>query len=274
MTTHDVIGNADAGGPNLVGLWNMTDPAAGLTSEDEAGGIGHPLHATGDVQWISGPVVGGAVQLDGSTASLGTAVPVLNTERSFSVAVWVRLDSALIGPQLTLPDGQYAVTVVAQEGPSIDAPTHCVFYLGARILEDQAPDGTRTRRLHWCLNVAPSDGSQEQRAFEWTKAFSSRPIGVAEADCWTLLVGVVDHGHSLARLYVRSNVGVDEGEGILPDLWPHWQADGAFRVGRALWLGNSVDYWPGAIGPVRAYSGVLTSADVTSLFDQATKTGT
>jgi hypothetical protein len=273
MNEHeDGVGTRSSEAPELIGSWSFPGPS--VTQAEDESGQGRALVGAGAALWTSaGPLGGGAVLLDGATASLATREAVIATKYSFSVTAWVRLDSSLIGPDLDLPVGWYAATAVSQEGPTVRVPSHCAFYLGARLLAGNTPDGTPTEALHWCFNVAPLDGSVEQKDFEWEKAFSSRSVGREGADRWTLLVGVFDIDARRTHLYVRSDQGNDEGGATLPWRWPYWQADGPFLVGRARWLGNPVDHWPGAIGPIRVYSGILTADDATALFSGDTVAG-
>lgn len=260
--------HADAGmsgAPVLVGSWSFFGPLRSEVADES--GRGHALVPKGAVRAApDGPAGGSAVTLDGATASLATSEPVIATRHSYSVAAWVRLQGEFVGSELALPSGSYAVTAVSQEGPTAGAPSHCNFYLGVRLQEGRSADGAATQALHWCLNVAPLDGSVEQRDFEWEKAFSSQPIGAADVDRWTLLMATVDFEAGRTRLHVRSDQVHDEGEATLPEGWPDWQAAGSFLVGRARWLGDPVDYWPGSIGPVRVYAGVLTAEDATAFY--------
>lgn len=210
--------------------------------------------------WTPGPHGAGAVQLDGRGSHLVSEAPVLDTASAFSVAVWVRLDSSVRPNLLQLPGDEYALTALSQCGPTWDTRTHCPFYIGVRVLDD--PGGESSRRpLHWCLNVAPSDGSVEQREFEWVKVFSPEPVHQADLDVWVPLIGIVDFGHSLATLQVGGRYG-SRVSTSLPSGWPLWKAEGPLIAGAAVWLGGKVDPWPGAIGPIWAQPGVFDESDI------------
>ncbi|MGH9277948.1 MAG: LamG-like jellyroll fold domain-containing protein [Acidimicrobiales bacterium] len=247
----------------LEGLWTFEE-GGGDTARDSSGN-GQTLSAHGDPVWVGGGTFGGAIALDGASQWLTTAGPILRTTESYSVAAWVRFDTGTMDPGLRLPRGTYAVTAVSQIGPSSEEPTHSPFYLGARAIKQTMPDGTSPAALRWCLTVAPVDGSMTG-VLEWQHATSAKPIEVSVFDEWVLLVGVCDTATRTTQLYVP---GTDDGgTATLPEEWPFWQAEGGLQVGQAFWLGNPVDRWPGSVGPVRAYSGVLTADDAVSLYEQ------
>jgi hypothetical protein len=239
--------------------WWTFDEGEGDTAAD-ASGNGHQLTAVNGPQW-TGSSRFGAVSLDGAAQHLATQDPAVRTDESYSVAAWVRLDSSRT--DLRLPAGWHAVTAVSQSGPSRSAATHCQFYLGARTSADAQPDGTTKDVLRWCFTVAPADGSVEQKLVDWQHAMSG-PIESSALDRWELLVGVYDVATRKTHLFVpgRGEVATVE----LPEQWTLWHAGGQVHVGQAIWLGNMVDQWPGSVGPVRLYAGVLTESDAARLY--------
>jgi Concanavalin A-like lectin/glucanases superfamily len=239
----------------LVGWWNF-DEAEGPAAEDRSG-HGHKLTPTGGPKWTAGGRFGGGVALDGASQWLSTAGPVIKSDESFSIAAWVRLDSSVMGDELALQPDWYAITAVSQDGPLISP-----FYLGARLIAQPAADGSTTQSLRWNFTASPVDG--ETAKVEWAAAHSQRPIDVSELDQWVLLVGVYDLEAAVARLYVPSKS--DGGECPLEQPWTKWHAEGPFRLGQARYRAAEADQWPGSVGQVRAYSGVLTAADAESLY--------
>ena len=242
----------------LRGWWKFED-GAGTRAADSIG-EGH-LCAVGEPGWTHAGRFGGAVALDGATQWLGAPSPVIRTDRSFSVAAWVRLDRATLKGELRFGPDEYARTAL-----SLDSPTHSPFYLGIRAFPEVQPDGTTRKVARWNFTVSPSDGSVEQRMFEWQHAAASQPIDVSALDRWVLLVGVCDIPGSAARLYV--NGVADRGLKQVPERFTFWRADGGLQIGRARWLGRIVDQWPGSIGAVRVFEGVLSEADAGSLYAQ------
>ncbi len=241
----------------LRGWWKFDDGAGDRAADSLA--EGH-LDAVGGPRWTLGGKFGGAVALDGATQWFGTSVPVLQTDRSFSIAAWVRLDSATLKGELRFGPEEYARTAASQ-----DSATHSPFYLGIRAFPEVQADGTTRKVARWNFTVSPSDGSVEQRMFEWQHAAASQPIESSTLDRWVLLVGVCDIEASAARIYV--NGAADCGLKQVPERFTFWRAEGGLQIGRARWLGRIVDQWPGSIGPVRAFAGVLSEADARSLYE-------
>lgn len=231
----------------------------------DSSGNGHTLSASGVPGWIVGPKEEvGAMKFDGSSLSLATDRPVIQSDESFSVAAWVRLDTDTVGPDLALPEDWFAWTAIAQSGSY-----HSPFYLGVRFIE-YGGEGTGDFHLHWNFTAAPIDGSDDGPV-DWVHAYSSQELTPAELDQWVLLVGVYDLEAGAARIYVPTRG--DEGETALPVKWPKWRADQGFQLGHAWFRDEFVDQWPGSIGPVWAYSGVLTRQDAESLRARGTLAG-
>jgi Concanavalin A-like lectin/glucanases superfamily len=260
MTEHEtapsVPGTEVGNDVELVGWWRF-DEASGTRADDRSG-HGHKLTATGDPAWTAGGRFGGGVAVDGDGQWLSADGPVVKSDEGFSIAAWVRLDSAVMGSEVALKPDWYAVTAVSQDGPS-----HSSFYLGARLIEQKHQDAPSTYILRWNFTASPENPAG---TFDWQHAHARRPIEAAELDQWVLLVGVYDPATGTARVYVPGND--DSGEKTLPDGWPKWNAPGGFQVGRGKFREEPVDQWPGSIGQVRAYRGLLTAADAASLYTQ------
>jgi hypothetical protein len=253
MTVNNENENHVAEPVRLKGWWKL-DEATGTVAAD-ASGAGHPLHVIGDPKRIKGGKFGGAFVLDGMDQWLKGDEPVLESDRSFSVAAWVRLDSATMG--LWKP-GWFAMTALSHDGAS-----HSPFYLGARLINESPAGLPPIYRLRWDFTVAPVDGS-ETGPVELVHAYASGVIEEADLDAWTFIVGVYDLGASEARVYVPSHG--DEGTAALPRQWPAWRADGGLAVGQARFRDGVADQWHGAVGQIRVYAGVLTAQDTASLY--------
>ncbi|HSK25385.1 MAG TPA: hypothetical protein VK894_00565 [Jiangellales bacterium] len=255
--------DANADRPVLAGCWAFRE-GAGTTVAD-ASGNGHPLTADRDLPWVPDGAVGsavdggagGAVALDGAELELSTAGPVLRTDRSLSVAAWVRLDPGTMGGKADLPPGQYAIAAVSQEGES-----HSALYLGARKVAEGQTAGTPEAPLRWDFTVSPVDGSVTG-TIEWPHA-ASAPIEVAALGDWVFLAGVYDLAAGTVSLILPAT-----GQTVtatLPAGWTNWHAEGGFVVGRARYLHRPSDRWLGSLGPVWAFSGVLTADDAAALY--------
>lgn len=233
------------GTAQLQASWPMTDTDGPTTSDLVAG---NDLKCASDPERVDGPFgTSRALRCAGST-TWATSRGVLQTDQSFSVAAWVRLDSKLTGPDLAMDKGWFAWTAVAQSGPY-----HSPFYLGARQIE-YGGEGTGDFHLHWNFTVAPVDGTDDGPV-DWIHAHSSEELDGTQADQWVLLVGVYDLENGVAKIFVPTQN--DSGEEPLPDDWPLWHGSENVQIGQAWFRDEFVDQWPGDVGPVRFYAGVL-----------------
>jgi hypothetical protein len=244
-----------------VGEWLFAEGSGAICKDSS--GVNNDLTLHGAPSWIAVKGFDGAVSFDRETQHLETARPVLTTVKSFSVALWVRLERARLPNGLAMEPDEYAWTAASQ-----DSPTHSPFYLGVRKfpIGPDGPSGGYAPR--WNITLAPVDGSVTG-TLEWRHASSACEITMEMLDRWYMLVGVCDVPARTVRLYVP---GLSQGESQAPEEWPFWQADGGLQIGRARWLGRFVDPWPGSIGPIRAYDRALSEADAQALYE-ATKPG-
>ncbi|MGW4369378.1 LamG-like jellyroll fold domain-containing protein [Nocardia takedensis] len=241
----------------LESLWTFED-GAGATAADRTE-KGHTLHGVGDFSWSSADRRGGAVALDGISGRFATEKAVLRTDESFSVAAWVRLDSAAVArfPDREPEPGEYAWTAVSQ-----GVGSHGAFYLGARRFREGQSDVPTDNLLHWSFTVSPIDGPTSD--FEWRHATSAAPVSATPLDTWVLLVGILDRAADTARIIIPG--AADSRTVALPEGWTYWHADTPLQVGHGTWLEKVVDLWPGAIGPIRLYSGALSDDEVDALY--------
>lgn len=240
----------------MQGWWRLDEGNGRLASDSS--GHGRTATCVGDVAWTDGPGSGGAVRLDGATTWFGTSEPVVRTDQAFSVAAWVRLDSATIDRVGGLPTGLFARTAVSQDGPS-----HSPFYLGIRALDERQTDGSTKPVTRWTFTVAPVDGSTTGK-LEWRHARSAHPVDASAMDTWVLLVGVCDVVARTTRLHLPG-VG-DGGTDRVGEEWVFWPAQGGLQLGQARYLDRVVDHWPGSVSDVRVYSGALTAEDAANLY--------
>lgn len=173
-----------------------------------------------------------ALRLNGDDEYVETSGPALRTDRSFSIAAWVRLDET--------GDGIDA-TAVSQAG------THqSGFHLGY-----QGDSG------RWVFKMAPHDDAIAVGANEWTYASSGWLAATGE---WTHLTGVYDHTGGELVLYVdgfeASRTAVDR----------PWHAEGPLRIGSAQHAGSNTGHWNGDIDDVHAYQGVLDPHSISTVY--------
>ncbi|WP_433365247.1 LamG domain-containing protein [Streptosporangium sp. CA-115845] len=185
------------------GHWRL-DETSGTVAADSSG-KDRPATASGAYTWSEG-WIGGAADFAGTTGQLVTAEPVVRTDRSFTVAAWLKLT-----------DKADYRTAVSQDGVNRSA-----FYLQY----DKAQD-------RWRFNMPTADTNDTN----WTGPFSLNP---AQLNTWTHLVGVYDHANNELRLYVDGNR-----ESATTFTTP-WNGTGPLAIGRAIkgvnrWAGGIDD---------------------------------
>lgn len=212
--------------------------AAGVTGDWRLreSGVDGSAHArdlilpAGGVSWVDDQYgrQRSAMRLDGTGWAESTA-PVVRTDRSFSVAAWVRLDTK---------DG--SPVVLSQAG------TH---RSGFRIAYHPVQD-------RWELSMPSAD---QTSSVTWHSVRSSAAPAVGQ---WSHLVGVFDQSTRQLRLYVN---GQPQGTAAGP-VQP-WSATGPLLVGAAGDLsGARVDRLAGTVSAVRTWRGALTDEQAAEVF--------
>lgn len=235
--------------------WRFDRLAGGVR---DLSGNGHTLTAYGDPVPAADAPLGG-VALDGATRWFASQHAVLRTDRSYSVAAWVRLDSAVVGEDIQPPVNAHAWTALSQRGHR-----HSPFYLGVRMCEEEQGDGAAALVPRWCFSVCAVD-EPVPASRDWRHVCSPRPVDRSALDQWTLLVGICDVPGNKIGLYLP-----EHNEGATTDLpreWAYWPAENEFRVGYGSYLENVAAQWPGSIEAVRVFSGVLTARQMKRLYD-------
>lgn len=224
----DRAGNVNAGGPERYQfLVDHPRPAvAGWPLDgngDDDVDNAHPLTASpSGVTWTEG-LYGEAAQLDrAQQGSLSTSDLGLRTDRSFSVAAWVRLDQKSDRVTAVSQDGERRSGFALQYSPSLD-------------------------RWVFSLPGADADGAAE------SSVASTRRVST---DVWTKLTAVYDAAAQEVRLYVN---GVRQG--VARHETP-WHASGSFVVGRGKLEGNADDHWSGGVDDVYVYDRALTEYEI------------
>lgn len=210
----------------LAGVWHLEETTG--TAAAESSGTGNTATLGAGASWTDG-LQGNGIGFNGSsTGFAGTTRPAVRTDRSFTVAAWVRLDAA----------GSY-VTAVSQDGAQASG-----FFLQYESSLDR-----------WAFGMTSKDAA----GYTTAKATSEEPpvLGV-----WTHLVGVYDDTHNNVRLYVD---GRAQGQTTHSSTW---NATGPVQLGRLKHNGAYTGHLPGAVDEVRIYHGALTDQQIPDLFDQ------
>ncbi|WP_343245693.1 LamG-like jellyroll fold domain-containing protein [Streptomyces sp. SID4985] len=176
-------------------------------------------------------IAGSALSLDGASGYAATDRPVLNTARSYSVSAWAKLPAGTTGNR----------TVVSQSGTY-----YSPFYLSYEAAE-------KTWSLRTSLEDVKLGNIGEQRI-------------VAKQDAkpgeWAHLVAVYDATVQQIRLYVNGQLqGTDTA-------LKTWEANGPVQIGRTIWQGTYLDYFPGSIDEVRLFERPVSDEEVLQMFRQ------
>ncbi|XTZ16525.1 LamG-like jellyroll fold domain-containing protein [Micromonospora echinospora] len=176
--------------------------------------------------------------------------PVLRTDESFTVSVWVR-------PDFLADDARSAVTQIGTQ--------QSAFYLGQRVF---AESGGNAHRWSFTLYGIDDDSLQGKTL---SAAMTSATITDDDRLRWTHLVGVHDAARREVRLYVngRLEASVPYGGGAFTG---PFQASGPLILAGGRFTFPSeptkwVDHWQGDLDDLGAYQGVLTEPAVKALFD-------
>jgi alpha-L-arabinofuranosidase len=206
-------------GARLIGYWKF-DEGSGTTAADSSGG-GHPLTLQGGASWTKG-VVGPSALAVSPQEDAASAVPLIDTSKSFTVSAWVNLANTR-GYQ----------TFVSEDGSQVSG-----FYLQLR---------ADTGRFAFT-----------RLAYDSTAAYGmiANSSIVPQPGVWYQLTGVYDAAAQTVSLYVDGAL-----QQTIHALAP-WSAAGSFAVGRGFFNGNPTDWVSGAVDDVRAYAGALSGQEI------------
>ncbi|MET9114674.1 LamG domain-containing protein [Streptomyces longwoodensis] len=200
------------------GTWHLDNGTADATTATQ-----HPLTnngATWDTLSRSGT---GAAKLNGTTAYLNTAGPVLDTTKSFTVSAWARL---------TKNDVNY--TVLSQAGTN--ASGFQLYYSSSY--------------KAWIFNRHQTDVVNPGI----TRSIGTRPPVL---NAWTHLTGVYDAANQTVQLYVN---GVPQGDPVA--FTTPWKASGNLQIGRLWYDGGGKENFSGTIDEVKVWSRALADTEV------------
>ncbi|MET9878620.1 LamG domain-containing protein [Actinacidiphila glaucinigra] len=209
------------------GVMTSGRPAMAIWPMEDSVG---PLRGLGETQdfALSGGVQSGvpgaastAIHLDGATGYGAMGRETVDTNRSFSVAAWVKLE-----------DGSHNQAAVSQSGTSNGAYTL----------------GYEVTRKKWAFRLPDQDATGPS----FQGVFSA-----AEADLneWTHLLGVFDAQTNQITLYVN---GVPSTPVAAPSVW---EAHAGVQLGRYRYQGNYTDYWKGSVDDVKIFGRVVTASE-------------
>ncbi|NKY97053.1 LamG-like jellyroll fold domain-containing protein [Nocardiopsis alborubida] len=217
------------------GRWMLDEWDGTAVADSTDHGLGATLHGDPLTAWNTaenGITASPGVRLNGADEYVEAPGPALRTDRSFSVAAWVRLDETGEGVN---------TSAVSQAGE---------FQSGFHL-------GYQGSRGAWVFKMAPHDDAPTSGSTGWTYAYSTTAARLGE---WTHLAGAYDHTTGELVLYVNgfeeSRLAVDHA----------WHADGPFRIGSAQHGGSNTYHWTGDIDDVHAYQGVVSDRELSWVY--------
>ncbi|MFJ6673286.1 LamG domain-containing protein [Actinosynnema sp. NPDC091369] len=191
----------------------------------DTSGRGKSLTPDAPVDWVTGQSATSDPK-DLAVRLRGTSMNTehaVDTSRSFSVSAWARLDKV----------GAYAA-LASQDGRTTSA-----FQLQA------------TQDGHWALAMFARDENGGGPTHD-------RAVGsVVQQGVWTHLVGTYDADSDQMSLYVNGDLVATAAHA---NAWDH--STGRFHLGRALWSGSAVDFFPGALDDVEVHGRVLFATEI------------
>ncbi|WP_119728643.1 LamG-like jellyroll fold domain-containing protein [Thermomonospora amylolytica] len=229
----------------LAAHWKLDPSEDGTTAPSEHGNT-TPLTLQGgaallpdDLFWTQDGM--GFLGLDGIDDQAVASGPIARTDRSFSVAAWVRVT----GNPASWPDGKNGASVVSQDGEVGNG-----FSLWA---ERYGPTGSDTsgERFRWTFSTVGDDTmSPTVHRARSEEVVQYEPVH---------LVGVYDMTERRIMLYVNGQLA----RSAQAPFTRAWAALRQFRIGTARNGGSFAnDFLPGQVDEVSVYAGVLTQPDV------------
>ncbi|WP_184079707.1 LamG domain-containing protein [Nocardiopsis mwathae] len=212
----------------LEGRWELDETSGTSVADSSDHRLTGTLHGDPATAWAGADndhTLSTGVTLNGKDERITTDSPAIRTDRSFSVAAWVRLDE----------------TGTNSTAASQDGAAHSGFYLGQQ--NTQGYD-------NWVLKMPPSD---TVGAKGWSRATSK---DAPELGAWTHLAATYDHTTGETTLFVD---GVKEGTDVQKT---PWNADGPTVIGAARFEKRLTGAWGGDVDDVHVYQGVLSEQDV------------
>ncbi|MEU4702249.1 LamG-like jellyroll fold domain-containing protein [Nonomuraea dietziae] len=205
--------------------WKL-DETSGTNAADASG---HGLNATltGNYSRVPGQV-GQALKLSGGSGA--TSGPVLNTDQSYTVTAWVKLE-----------DSTTDQVIFSQQG--VNQPAFTLAYARSTVPEvDQ----------RWILTMVTQD-IPDRIHEQWAVSKN-----IARVGRWSHLAVQYDQTAHKIRLFVDGELADER------DHTANWNARGAFQFGKGQISGDDTPF-TGAIDDVHAYQRVLSSADLRTM---------
>jgi concanavalin A-like lectin/glucanase superfamily protein len=187
----------------------------------------------------------GLLKLDGVNDEAMTPVkPFLRSDRSFSVAAWVRVTNE---PSSWTPTGKTGASAISQDGT-----VNSAFQLRAQRYTSSGPcDPEDAECFKWTFTGLTTNDTSTQIVRSW-----SEDVVQYEA---VHMAGVYDMTDRQLRLYANGSLV----RSAQVPFTTAWVGTEAFRIGTGKYKGSFAgDFFPGQVDEVQLYAGVLTQEDV------------
>lgn len=229
------IGKVYAGGTiGPAARWRMIEGTG--TNLADASGNNHSMTLSGGgVTWRPATDDAPAIALADPNGYGATSGPVLNTQQSFTVSAWAKVNDL---------GGYYAV--VGQNATHVSA-----FQIR------YSPDVKA-----WIFGMPTVDATGDN--YQWAYTDNS----VTQAGLWTHVTGVYDAQAHQISMYVN---GVLMGQKAVTSVIP---ASGPFLVGATVFNDVGTAFFHGSISDVQAYQTALSGSEVSQLYASATRSYT
>lgn len=213
------VDSATAGGPTRHAATLIGD-----ATRDDRGRRGLITHDASGVP-LENPVTDRGLSLNGAGAYAATSGPVLETQSSYTVSAWARVNPGATG----------IMTLLSEDGG-----TNNPFYLS------YGADGVKDWSIRM-LSKSPTAGNQ------WAKARGKQP---SPTGVWTHVAATYDADNNKVRLYLN---GVLQSEA---DAGTPWQAGGPLQIGMAKWGGVAADSFNGSVDEVAVWQRALGEKEI------------
>ncbi len=195
ITPQESLAMADPAGVGGVGEWKFNEGSGSIARDSSPFGRDLTLNLAGGAKWGLGVAGAGGLELNGTNSSASTSEAVLNTDQSFTVDVWAKVN-----------DTGTPRTVVVQRGPSTVDP-FTLKYDGAK----------------WSAEM-PNASSNPST---WWRAKAD-----AVVNKWTHLVAVYDANARTLKLTVGYQDSPDTLKSTVTGV-VGWNSTGVLSVGRS-----------------------------------------
>lgn len=230
--------------PGEDGWWKLNE-GLGFTAADSTTG-GNPLTLSSTMTWTTGPLADFgldpndmALEFNSTLDLASTADHVVATNKSFTVMAMVNLAD---------PNGTY--TAVSQDGEYSSG-----FKLGYRTGAGSCPVEAGTSGYCWAFWMLTADSETSGSV-----VMAGAPLPPTTGE-WVHLTGVYDATAHQITVYACP---LSSGAPIMGSNahTSTWNAVGPLRVGRGLYRGNEVDFWPGSVDDVRVFQDIVPEATI------------